>query len=98
PLDIESVQHRPNARPPMGVAAPADAVNPADKGDGREITVVERPPYSGTGSEIDAPAAFVKLKKKNSDESLGTYLVTVSLPDSKQTVHMDGKDYRLSMR
>jgi hypothetical protein len=99
PFDIQTVQYIVNASEPIGnKTAPADSQNLADSGDGREVIVVNRPPASGTGEEVDTPAAYVKLKKKNSEESLGTYLVTVLLPDSKQSVRVDGKDYLLSMR
>jgi hypothetical protein len=99
PFDVETVQYMPNASRPLSLKAlDENAVNSADKGDGREMAVRPIPPVNGTGSEIDTPAAYVKLKKKNSEDSLGTYLVTVNLPDSKQSVRVDGKDYLLSMR
>lgn len=100
PFDVEVVQYLPNASRPLSKsAAPENAVDHADTGDGRSFVLVKLPPVSGTESEIDTPGAFVKLKRKNSDQSLGTYLLTTNyLPEWTQTVQVDGKDYQLSLR
>jgi hypothetical protein len=99
PFDVETVEFMPNASRPIGLKTADESVaNRADAGDGRTLIVRSLAPVGGTGGEVDTPAAYVKLKKKNSDESLGTFLVTVLLPETKQSVRVDGKDYRISLR
>jgi hypothetical protein len=101
PFNIEVVRFLPNASSPINRRnAPAEAISLATAGDGLDVTVSSLAPVSGTGGEVDTPAAYVKLTKKDKGpgEDPGTYLVTVFLPESKQKVRVDGKDYRLSLR
>jgi hypothetical protein len=100
PFDIDVVEYLPNASRPLSKSAdPENAVNHADSGEGRSFVLVKLPPVSGTESDIDTPGAFVRVRKKNSDQSLGTYLLTTNyLPEWKQTVNVDGKDYQISLR
>jgi hypothetical protein len=100
PFDVQIVEYLPNASRPLSKStAPENAVDEADAGEGRSFVLVNLPPVSGTASEIDTPGAFIKVKRKNSDESLGTYLLATNyLPDWTQTVKLDGKDYQLVLR
>jgi hypothetical protein len=101
PFDVSVVDYYANASGPVRkAAAPPDTPDPATAGDGRDLVVVKQAPVPGTGSEIDTPAAYVKLLPKGSNDAspLGTYLVTVHLPDTDQSVKVGDKSYRLSLR
>jgi ResB-like family len=93
--------HLERVRP--GVQARATA------GEGKGWTAVEKPEVSGTDMDqgIDFASAYLTLKNKNTEESLGTYLVSLwfysnysrrQFPDVPQTVRVDGKEYEIMLR
>lgn len=101
PFDIQVHESWPNSA--LLKEVPKGKPNPATKGDGLATMAVEKPEVSGTDPEqkVDLPAAYVTLKKKDSGESLGTFLLTpwfslYERPPQKVTV--DGKTYDLEMR
>ena len=101
PFDVEVHQYMLNSA--LLKEIPADKANPATKGDGLAVMAIEKPEVSGTDQEqkVDLAAAYVTLKKKDSGESLGTYLVSpwLSLYDRPpQKVTVDGKTYDLELR
>ncbi|MCE9546956.1 MAG: cytochrome c biogenesis protein ResB [Planctomycetia bacterium] len=65
---------------------------------------IEKAEVSGADPEqiIDAPSAYITLKKKGSDESLGKFLVSIWLsrqdPPMPRTVIVDGQKYDLFLR
>jgi ABC-type transport system involved in cytochrome c biogenesis permease subunit len=69
---------------------------PADTGLGLHLTVDEAKPFTGTESETDNSSAYVKLTKKGTNESLGTYLTT--LMTSPQSVVVGDKTYEVALR
>jgi ABC-type transport system involved in cytochrome c biogenesis permease subunit len=86
---------------PMQEATP-DAVQLATAGANQKLKIIPRPKVAGTeGSQTDVASAFVTLRQ--GEKSLGTYLVT-QWEDQQpglvkpQTVTVDGKTYRLSLR
>jgi hypothetical protein len=97
PFDIEVVHYMVNSSEPREVK-PGDN-NPATHGLGLEAIVHEEKPGSGTDPEQkrDAASAYVTFKKKDSGETLGTYLLTVWL-SREQAVKVDGKEYRAALR
>jgi hypothetical protein len=101
PFDVEVVRYMVNCGNPRPVARDTD--NPATAGLGLEWTVQERPEGNGVSHEqkADYPAAYVTFKKKGTDESLGTYLLTpwfyaMDVPPQKLT--LDGKTYEVALR
>jgi ABC-type transport system involved in cytochrome c biogenesis permease subunit len=64
--------------------------------------IVERPEVSGVDPEqtVDHPSAYVTLYKKGTEESLGTFLVSLwySRAHLVNTFQLDGKPYELSLR
>ena len=77
---------------------PSGADNPATAGEGRSVFAVERSEVTGTDPEqkVDAPAAYVSLKKKGTGESLGIYLVSLLL--HPQPLTLDDKKYEVALR
>lgn len=77
--------------------------NPATTGIGLTRIAKERPETAGAGTEqaMEIPSAYVTLRKKNSDVTLGTYLMSTYFtfilrpPDE---VVVDGKKYEISLR
>jgi hypothetical protein len=64
-----------------------------------EYVVVERPLVSGTdagGGRVDHPAAYATLKKKGTDESIGTYMLSPLL--KPQVVSVGDEKYELIFR
>jgi ABC-type transport system involved in cytochrome c biogenesis permease subunit len=63
---------------------------------------VEAPPVSGVdpNQTIDLPSAYVTLYKKGTDESLGTFLVSLLYSTQKLSNEftLDGKKFELSLR
>jgi hypothetical protein len=76
PFDIQVVHYMANSFYPEPVKA--SATNPADRGDGVQLMVEEKPETKGvdTEQEEDVPSAYVTLLPKDGGEPLGTYLVT----------------------
>ncbi len=100
PFDIEVVKYYVNS----GVRD----LKPGEKtiataGSGLRHTVDAKPQVNGvdTGGEVDHPAAFIRLKKKGSDQVLGTYLTAVSLHprlEFPESITVDGKPYQFLLR
>ncbi len=104
PFDIEVVRYMPNsAFPEKGQPG---AANPATAGEGLHVIAVERRPTSGadTDQKVDMPSAYLTLRAKGTEKSLGTYLFSLWLTDAgsrfplPQTVTVDGKSYDVSLR
>ncbi len=97
PFDVEVVKYMTNSALQN---LPADGTpNPATAGVGLEGMAVERSETSGTASEVDVPSTYVTFKKKGTDESLGTYLLSVWFSESRpQQVSVDGKAYEVNLR
>lgn len=75
-----------------------DFNNPANRGAGRIYAAIEAAKGSGTDAQQveDVPALYVEFKRKDSNESLGTYLFTSLLKD--QPIEIDGKPYDVALR
>jgi ABC-type transport system involved in cytochrome c biogenesis permease subunit len=74
PYDIEVVKFMQNS---ALRSVKQDEKNSATEGTGRELFAEERKPVSGTASEIDLPAAYLKLTGKRDSKTLGTYLTSL---------------------
>jgi hypothetical protein len=101
PFDVVVDRYMVNSAVENAAAAPAGFKNPANAGDGLGMIALEQKEVSGTKSEIDIPAAYITLRAKGKDQSLGTYLVTPWFPTQKtpgQQVDVDGKPYYIAMR
>jgi ABC-type transport system involved in cytochrome c biogenesis permease subunit len=65
---------------------------------------LEQPQVSGTDQEqkVDLAAAYVTLRNKDSDDSLGTYLLALAVSQTEdypsQKVTVDGKAYEVALR
>jgi hypothetical protein len=106
PFDVEVLQYMPNSdinrNPPPGME------NLATAGDGLREVALEKPEVSGTDqSQMDDMAsAYVKLWRKGTNESLGTFLISKwwsvwwvpGLVEQPQHVTVDGKSYDLFLR
>ena len=104
PVDIKVVEFYPSARvvPPMRAG---DAPNPATAGIGKGGVAVPLKATVGTdtGGGVDMPAAYVQLRDQDSQEDLGTYLVSTELDlfnmgENRQTVTVDGTEYEIELR
>ncbi len=100
PFDVEVVKFLKNAS--VRQLKP-DEHSPADKGIGLRWTAEEIRPGAGTdtGGGVDMAAAYVKLTRKGSSESLGTYLVSLFLSAQglPETLTLDdGTAYEISLR
>ncbi len=101
PFDLEVLQmvknHTIKQRTP-------DDENPADKGMGERISMLEVRPGAGTdtGGQIDVPGAYVTFYKKGTDQSLGTYLLSglssLQMPPQPEKIEVDGDTYELFLR
>ena len=78
--------------------AGAEFQNPANRGAGRIYAAIDAAKASGTDAQQaeDVPATYVEFKKKDSSESLGTYLFTSLLKD--QPIEINGKKYDVALR
>lgn len=101
PFDVEILQYLVNSELVKSKASARE--NPATAGDGLHWVAVEKPEGSGVDQEQaeDLASAYVRLRKKQSGEALGTFLVSrwfsqVDLPP--QQVRVDGKNYQLELR
>ncbi len=106
PFDIVVERYMMNSRCRKPEEMPR---NPATVGEGKRIVAEEIPEVSGVSTDegTDVAAAYVTFKKKGTNESLGTYLVSLwfssnftrrMLPDLPQQLRVDGKDYEISLR
>jgi hypothetical protein len=105
PFDVQVVRYMPNSDEPKDMVPGKE--NLATAGDGLKQVVVELPEVSGTDPDQrpDMASAYVTFQKKNSGQSLGTYLVSTWwsiwwLPASEQPqqVSVDGKTYDVFLR
>jgi hypothetical protein len=101
PFDVEVVRYLPNSDLPQRVAPGTE--NPATTGEGLHTVPVPRAEGNGIDPDqkFDIPSAYVTFKKKDSGESLGTYLVSLWLPLENrppQKVTVDGKAYEVELR
>jgi hypothetical protein len=96
PFDVQVVKYMPNS---SGFARPSKGADPATAGLGLEVAAVEQPEGVGVDPDqhFDMPSAYLDLKKKGTDESLGVYLVT-ALRQDPQTLTSDGVKYEISLR
>jgi ABC-type transport system involved in cytochrome c biogenesis permease subunit len=102
PFDVEVAkgQYMVNSTAPAKVGP--ETANPANAGEGVRLVTTPLPEGSGVSSEakIDLASAYVTFKDKKTDQSLGTYLVSLwlTLDDRDQQVTVDGKKYDVSLR
>jgi ABC-type transport system involved in cytochrome c biogenesis permease subunit len=100
PVDFDVTDYMVNSE----LADPVAGSNPATAGVGLETGVQPKSEVNGVDQTqtIDAPAAYVRLYKKGTDEPIGTYLVSIWFDLMKnvprQTVEAGGKPYDLSLR
>lgn len=94
PVDIMVVEFMPNSTIEKADGRP----NPATVGEGLNQLLVRRREVAGADTEqkVDIPSAYVTLYKKGTDESLGTYAVSIFLPG--QPVTVDGRTYDMALR
>ena len=104
PVDVRVVEFYKSARvvPPMRAG---DAPNPATDGIGKSGVAVPLKASVGTDTDagVDMPAAYVQLLDKQTQEDLGTYLVSTELDlfnmgENRQTISLDGQDFDLALR
>jgi hypothetical protein len=113
PFDVEVVRfwknsklYRQHSQGGLRVfpVAPPGAENLANAGVGQSTYVaLERPEASGTSQdEVNFAAAYVNFKKRDSGQSLGTYLTSVEFlllfEQPRQEVKVGDKSYQISLR
>src|SRR5205823_3167795 len=74
---------------------PAAPTNPATAGAGLRMAAFEAP-VGTSKSDVDAPSAYLTLRRKGSEAAIDTYLVSMWL--RPQHVEIDGKRYDLELR
>src|SRR5258708_8147523 len=96
PFDIEVAQYMPNSQ--MSKSPPSEKDNLATAGSGLTRLAVQVPEGRGVEKDqkVDTPSIYVTLKKKDSDQSMGTFLFSVWL--GAQAVTVDGQKYEISLR
>ncbi len=98
PVDIAVVQFMVNSDV-VPLRGEANALpNPATQGVGLQQIALPRPEVSGvdTDQRVDLPSAYVQLFKKDTDESLGIWLVSAAL--EPQPLRVDEKPYTIELR
>ncbi len=103
PFNIEPLRYMKNANlVPLDATLEAGAPKPiqATAGIGLERIAVPAREVAGTDTDqvVDAPAAYIRLTRKDNGEPLGTYLVSVFQAHIPQPVRVDGKEYNLHLR
>ena len=97
PFDVKVVRFMQNAE--LRDLKAEDKENPATAGSG--LQTIAEPSSAGTGtdtdSSVDITTAYVKILKKGTSESLGTYLVSVELANL-QPVGVGGSKYGVALR
>ncbi len=100
PFDIDVVEYMPNSDFEKGI--PKGMNNPATAGFGLRVAAIEKKEGSGVDSnqKIDIPSAYLTFKKKASDQTLGTHLVSMYYSFFKldEQIIVDGKTYDLALR
>ncbi len=99
PVDVEVLKFMKNSDfrdPRPGVD------NPATTGAGTELIAVDVPEVSGvdTSSRRNMPSAYVRFYKKGTNETLGTYFVSLllSLQNHSDPLQVDGATYHVTLR
>lgn len=77
PVDVKVLKFFANA----DLKAAGSDENLATAGNGVQIAAVERPTAGGTSGEVDLAAVYVEFLEKDSEKSLGTYLVSQQLAE-----------------
>jgi ABC-type transport system involved in cytochrome c biogenesis permease subunit len=99
PADVEVVEYMTNS---LLTPARAGQANPADRGVGAGAVAVKQAEASGIdpSQKNDMPAVYVRLYKKGTNESLGTYLASFegAFRFGPDEVEVDGKKYEMSLR
>lgn len=105
PLKVRVKNYFENSK----LAKPSDD-NPATTGIGLEAAALPRAKSGGAKMETNLPAAYIELLDPKSDDSLGTYLVTLMLNDQAMMVSdgsskdvmdavtVDGVEYEFGLR
>jgi ABC-type transport system involved in cytochrome c biogenesis permease subunit len=100
PFDVVVERYMGNSTIPL--APRPGTPNPATAGEGLSVVAAERPPTSGASQDQkgDLASAYVTFKKKETGQSLGTYLVSQWLTANgrPQQVVSDGKAYEVYLR
>ncbi len=96
PFDVEVIQFMENSR--LATKIPAGFRNPATAGTGLRVAAFDEPEVSGTDQDqpVDAPSAYVTLKKKGDSQGMATYLVSLFLQPQKLTI--GDKAYEIALR
>ena len=100
PFGVQVVRFLKNSTPRAPLP---DEDNSATAGTGLSVVMEAARPSAGTDmdSEVDLSAAYVRLVKKESDEPLGTYLVSMYQTFQEQPERVaaeDGTEYDLYLR
>ncbi|MHC5113345.1 MAG: cytochrome c biogenesis protein ResB [Planctomycetota bacterium] len=102
PVHVDVMALMRNSR--LADATHADPLrNPATAGTGLMALAIHEDEVSGTDTEqrLDMPAAYVALTRKDSNEAIGTFLVTPWLRGTvgeRQEIEVDGRTYELHLR
>ncbi|MFO0848715.1 MAG: cytochrome c biogenesis protein ResB [Gemmataceae bacterium] len=99
PFDVQPLVYMKNsALVPPGTPELADRAYPATVGAGERRFAVPRREVTGVDMENkqDFPSAYVRFRKKGSDEVIGTYLVSLRLDE--QPVTVGDKTYQTELR
>jgi hypothetical protein len=98
PFDVYVVKYMPNTG---DLVSPKEGeVNLATAGVGLHVLAVEQPEGVGVDPDqkFDVPSAYLELKEKATDKSLGVYMVTALSLREPQVVKSGGVDYEISLR
>ncbi len=99
PVDLEVREYMVNSA--LEKATPG-ARNLATTGLGLTTRAVEKPEVTGVDTKqvIDTPAAYITLFEKGTNNSLGTFLVSLMLTfrDEKEGITVAGKRYDIALR
>ena len=98
PVDIEVLEYLPNSDF-ISVSDPAAKDNSATAGEGKIWFAISQPEVSGAevGNRSDLPSLYVRLLKKGTSEQIGTYLVSLMIPN-QQLVRIGDSDYGIAYR
>lgn len=96
PFDIKVVRYLQNSQPKFARDLPAGDKNPATAGVGLHVAAVEKEAAVGAGSSsVDDTAAYIRFLKKGSDESRGTYLLSLMqarLQESRERAGLSARE------
>jgi ABC-type transport system involved in cytochrome c biogenesis permease subunit len=101
PFDVEVLRYMPNSRLRNAKEASDDTPR-VTAGDGLVYAAVDVPQVNGLGADTDLPSAYVGVRAKSTEQSLGTYLVSTQLAFRRsapaQEVSVDGKRFQIALR